>query len=218
MKNRKNRSMKLTAWVLVTMLLLTCVMGAMAETQAATFTLYVQPRPTQPAETEEPEQPTPTPLPAEEMEKSPYSTAGEANLRAAADGLSGILQTLPANTPLQVLSVEGDWVRVRAGDTVGYLFIDDVAGLHREPAKEDAETPNFKVTVFSSRRSVMNPGETVYLTSKIEGFDGYEIMYQWQFNDGTGFEDIPDTNADSYSFTATTETLSYDWRLLVYYR
>ena len=74
------------------------------------------------------------------------------------------------------------------------------------------------MTIFSSRSSVMAMGETVYLTSKLEGFDGYETMLQWQCDKGNGFEDVPGANADTYSFSASIETLGYDWRLAVYYR
>ena len=51
-----------------------------------------------------------------------------------------------------------------------------------------------------------------------EGFEGYEIKYQWQCDKGEGFENIENANEATYVFEASVETLGYDWRLAVYYR
>lgn len=155
---------------------------------------------------------------------------GDADIRLAADGLSEIIATIPDGTVVAVTGVEGDWVAVRVDGVTGYIYIDsvlalkDVEGVLPEPtptpetAPDATPAPNFKVMIFSSRRSVMAPGETVYLTSKLEGFEGYEIKYQWQCDKGEGFVDVENANEDTYAFEASTETLSYDWRLAVYYR
>ena len=74
------------------------------------------------------------------------------------------------------------------------------------------------VTVFSSRRSVLREGETITLTSLLEGFDGYEIMYQWECDRGDGFEPVEGAQEDSYTFTVTADSLRWNWRLTVYYR
>ena len=155
---------------------------------------------------------------------------GDADIRLVANGLSEIIETVADQTVVAVLGIEGDWVHVLSGDVIGYVYIDsimaifDVEGLMPEPtptpevAPGATPAPNFKVTIFSSRRSVMAPGEPVYLTSKIEGFEGYEIKYQWQCDKGEGFENIENANEATYVFEASVETLSYDWRLAVYYR
>ena len=75
-----------------------------------------------------------------------------------------------------------------------------------------------RVSIFSSLNGVAQEGEIIILTSLIEGFEGYEIMYQWECNKGDGFRKVEGANADSYSFTATEETIGWDWRLTVYYR
>ena len=154
----------------------------------------------------------------------------DADVRLEGDGMSEILVTIDAETPVTVIGIEGDWVKIVVDGVTGYIYIDDiesirdVEGLLPEttpaPSTEPDETPvpNFKVTIFSSRRSVMAPGETVTLTSKLEGFEGYETLLQWECDKGNGFEDIEGANGDSYSFEASIETLSYDWRLTVYYR
>lgn len=117
--------------------------------------------------------------------------------------------------------MEGDWVKVEIDGQIGYIYKDSVQGVEFEaPAlPEDPEAEDqTKVTIFSSRRSVMSPGETVYLTSKLEGFEGYDtILFQWQADRGNGFEDIAGATEDTYSFAADAETLNYDWRLIVMY-
>ena len=145
---------------------------------------------------------------------------GDADVRVAADGLSEIFATLPDGTALKLLAVEGDWAKVEVDGQIGYIYKDSVSGVEW-PKAEPSETPdeqNMKVAIFTSRRTVVAPGETIYLTSKIEGFDGYEIMYQWECDKGDGFENIPGANDAAYSFEASVETLSYDWRLTVLYR
>jgi len=98
--------------------------------------------------------------------------------------------------------------------------IKDIEGAlpEEEPETEKEELPPIKVTIFSSRRSVMSPGETVYLTSKIENVEYYETKLQWSVDKGNGYEVIDGANGDSYSFEASIETLAYDWMLTVYYR
>ena len=153
-----------------------------------------------------------------------------ADVRLEGDGLSEILVTIDAETPVTVIGIEGDWVKIMVDGVVGYVYIDDiesirdVEGVLPEPtpapsaAPDQTPAPNFKVTIFSSRRSVMTPGETVTLTCKLEGFEGYETYLQWEWDKGDGFEEIEGANGDSYSFAASVETLAYDWRLTVYYR
>ena len=145
---------------------------------------------------------------------------GDADVRVAADGLSEIFTTLPDGTALKLLAVEGDWAKVEVDGQIGYIYKDSVSGVEW-PKAEPTENPdeeNMKVTIFTSRRTVVEPGETITLTSRLEGFENCEIVvYQWQYDRGNGFEDIPGADADTYAFAADVETLSYDWRLVVYY-
>ena len=164
----------------------------------------------------EPEAPVVTEAPAEEEQSS------DIVIRLEASGLSEIIESFEAGDPVTAVSVHGDWVKVIVAGVEGYVYKDDIAGLvdiASLPVVEAEEnTSDFKVTIFSSRRSAMTMGEPVYLTSKLEGFEGYETKLQWQCDKGNGFEDIPGADADTYSFAASVETLSYDWRLVVYYR
>ena len=75
------------------------------------------------------------------------------------------------------------------------------------------------VQIFSSRSAVMKPGEVVILTSVLTGFeDCEEIIYQWECDMGDGFEPLEGANSDSYQFVASVETLSWGWKLTVYFR
>ena len=144
-----------------------------------------------------------------------YVTKLEAtDIRVAADGMSDILATVPAGTQLTVLaSLEGDsgyWIRVRYGSVIGYIYT----------RADEPEQPQEKmeVLIFTSRRAVLSIGDPITLTSELHGFDGYEIMYQWQCDRGAGFQDIPGANGATYTFEATEDTLQYSWMLEVYYR
>ncbi len=90
------------------------------------------------------------------------------------------------------------------------------------PAEEPAEVPaepERKVTIFTSRRTVMTEGETVYLTSKLEGFeDCVELQYVWNVDKGNGFEVVEGANEPTYVFPADAESLTWGWMLTVLYR
>lgn len=156
----------------------------------------------------------------EPIEAAEVIAVGEADVRLNADGLSDIFATLSEGTVLKVLGVEGDWVVVEVEGQIGYVYKDSVSGIEFEqpdiPADADP-VEKLKVTIFTSRRTVVNPGEGIRLTSKLEGFEDYTVYYQWQYDRGNGFEDIAGANNGEYSYEASVETLAYDWRLVVSY-
>ncbi len=102
--------------------------------------------------------------------------------------------------------------------------VNDVAsneiGLPALKVKEEpkADESQMRVSLDSSATSQMTEGETVVLTASISGFDGYEVMYQWSCNKGNGFEVVSTGSESTYSFSATQESLSWDWKVDVYYR
>ena len=150
----------------------------------------------------------------------------EVNVREGADGLAAIFTSLPEGAEVTVVNVEGDWATVIVNGELGYIYIDDIAGYldltEEEPAEEPAEVPvetPKKVTIFTSRRTVMEEGEPVYLTSKLEGFEDCEdILYIWYVDKGNGFEEVEGANEDTYTFTADAESLTWGWQLEVLYR
>ena len=101
------------------------------------------------------------------------------------------------------------------------LEIDDYdtpLGLDEATEAEETSAPPMSVTIFSSRRDVAVEGDTITLTSRVEGFDGYEITYQWECDQGDGFQPVEGANDDSYSFTMSANSLRWNWRLTIYYR
>ena len=173
------------------------------------------------------------------------TTAQETAVRIAADGMSEIFAALPAGTETDVYAVQGDWYKVKADGTFGYIYYADTVQEtaeeqpaeepEQEPAEEQEPSeeviieedpePEFipvtpkKVTIFTSRRTVMMPGEMIRLTSRLDGFDNAdEISFQWECDKGSGFEAVEGANADTYEYPCDIETLSWDWRLMVYYK
>ena len=148
----------------------------------------------------------------------------EVNVREGADGLAAIFTSLPEGAEVTVVDFDGDWATVIIDGQLGYIYKDDIAGYldltEEEPAEEpvEAEAPKAepKVTIFTSRRSVMEEGEPVYLTSKLEGFEDYtEFMYIWYCDKGNGFEVVEGANEATYTFSANAESLTWGWQLEV---
>lgn len=84
-----------------------------------------------------------------------------------------------------------------------------------------APTPTpvpMEVRITSSRTVVVHIGDPIYLTSELIGFEGYEVWYQWCCDKGEGFEEIEDANEPTYVFAASPETLSWNYKLIVYYK
>ena len=131
------------------------------------------------------------------------------NLRADADGMSEIIYTFEEEAAVTILDEVEDWLYVTTADDIsGYLFKADVSFEN----ESDGER---KVTIFTSRRSVMQVGEDIILTSVLEGFDDVVVSYQWQCDKGSGFEAVEGANDPSYTYQASVESLSWSWRLMV---
>ena len=146
------------------------------------------------------------------------------SVRENADSLAAIYTTLPAGTEVTVLRQDGDWVMVFANDAYGFVYIDDLAGYLDLEEKEEEPNEGIvalekKVTIFTSRRSIMEEGEEISLTSKLEGFeDCAEIRYVWKVDKGNGFEVVEGATGDTLTYTASIESLNWDWHLTVMYR
>lgn len=81
----------------------------------------------------------------------------------------------------------------------------------------ETKVPERTVTIRSSQGDVVTEGEIIYLTSKLKGFDGLDIAYQWQVDrgDGAGWVDVEGANRSKHMFVADKETITYSWRLIV---
>ena len=88
-----------------------------------------------------------------------------------------------------------------------------------EPVVE-APLPEPKaVTLTSSLGSTISLGAPVTLTGILEDVDEFsDVIYVWEVDKGSGYERVEDANGSSYTFAATVESLSWNWRLSVYYR
>ena len=81
----------------------------------------------------------------------------------------------------------------------------------------ETKAPERTVMIRSSQGDVVTEGEIIYLTSKLKGFDGLDIAYQWQVDrgDGAGWVDVEGANRSKHMFVADKETITYSWRLIV---
>jgi len=81
----------------------------------------------------------------------------------------------------------------------------------------ETQQPERSVQIRSSQGDVVTEGEIIYLTSKLKGFDGLDIAYQWQVDrgDGQGWVDVEGANRPKHMFVADRETIQYSWRLVV---
>ncbi len=138
-------------------------------------------------------------------------------IRGNPDGMSDIIYTAEEDIFVKILERTEDWIKVETKDGItGFVFRDDVQ-LDEESDKEK-ETKSARVLIFTSRRAIMDLGEEIKLTSIVEGVpEDITLKYQWEVDKGSGFEPAEGGNEDSYSYTATVESLAWSWRLVVSY-
>ena len=101
---------------------------------------------------------------------------------------------------------------------------DDPSGEAEEPEEEELieeeepEEPDYAVMIHSSEPldSLTANGSMIQLTSTLIGFEGLDLVFQWQYRTpgGDWLDRVGATEA-AYSFQATEETVGLEWRLLV---
>lgn len=85
-----------------------------------------------------------------------------------------------------------------------------------EPAPEpEIDISQLKVEIFTDRRDVMTIGDIITLTSVLTGFEGLTYTLQWQYDDGSGWQDAPGATEATYSFAVDEINACYNWRLAV---
>jgi hypothetical protein len=142
------------------------------------------------------------------------------NVRAAADANAEIVGRLAHNAQVIVLGVEGNWTQVRAGDVTGYVYSKYLKADANDPAAQepaaagDADVAR-EVRIRTSLGDVVEPGETITMTSDLIGFDGTQVLIQWQQDTGNGWKDISGAHGLTYSYKASEETLGSKWRVAV---
>ncbi len=86
------------------------------------------------------------------------------------------------------------------------------------PVDEPAPEPK-AVTILSSLGDDVSLGAPVTLTGVLEDAEEFtDIIYIWEVDKGNGYEPVPDADGPAYTFHATVESLSWNWRLSVYYK
>ena len=191
---------------------------------------------------EEPEIPIPQDKEPEEEKQPPVEEEPEpyreplflakaktgAVLRVLPDGMSPIVASTPGGTQLPVMWQSSDWYAVNVdvcvfGDDCLYAYKDDIEIPHMGQKKlnqayDEREEPLKKVTIFSSQRVSSRVGDEITITSKLEGFDGYNVTYIWKVDKGNGFEVVEGATDPEYTFTASAESFDWEWQLAVSYR
>lgn len=87
-----------------------------------------------------------------------------------------------------------------------------------ETEEPDPDKPvERQVKITSSRKEVVIENEIITLYSKLIGFDGVNVRYQWQVDrgDGEGWVDVEGANGPTHSFVARKDTILYSWRLTI---
>ena len=143
--------------------------------------------------------------------------------------------TSEEGTPEEGKTDEDDWGEdAREEDSLDYVPEGETPTEGTEPAGEtpaegteaqneegnvvgETVQPERSVQIRSSQGDVVTEGEIIYLTSKLKGFDGLDIAYQWQVDrgDGEGWVDVEGANRPKHMFVADRETIQYSWRLVV---
>ncbi len=101
------------------------------------------------------------------------------------------------------------------GTPAGGTSPEETPEENTEPEPEPV--PERKVQIKSSRKDVVIEGEIITLYSRLIGFDGVEVHYQWQVDrgDGAGWEDVEGATGPEHSFVARKDTILYSWRLTI---
>ncbi len=160
-------------------------------------------------------------------EESPAEEAAEevseAEEPAAADSLSPDSLPLTPAEPEEDLSEESATedtllptpYSLTPEETPAASLPDDVYILPPEENPDPKE-----VTILSSLGDTISLGEPVILTGVLEDAEEFsDIIYIWEVDKGSGeYEAVADANGPEYSFPATVESLSWNWRLRVLYR
>lgn len=70
-----------------------------------------------------------------------------------------------------------------------------------------------QILLSSNHGDCMNEGDMIVVRATLVGYEGLNVSTQWQFNDGTGWQDAVGETGLEYSFSATSESVNYGVRL-----
>ena len=131
---------------------------------------------------------------------------------ALAQGKGLSVSTLPGNIAATELS------STAAGDSVSFPVEWSAAfridALSAADAPVQPEQDGLNVRIESSMSGMILLGDTITLTSFVENPPAV-LAYQWECDRGEGYQPVEGAVEDSYSFTATEESVLWNWRLTV---
>ena len=70
------------------------------------------------------------------------------------------------------------------------------------------------IDVYATYGDSIDFGDTITLIAVFNGYEGTSFDIQWQTNSGSGWEDVPGANGQSFSFTMNESNYTNDWRVL----
>ena len=163
-----------------------------------------------PVEGTEPEGETPAEETETEGEIPAEGTVAESETSAEGTEAEG-------ETPAEGTEPEGE-VPAEGTEAEGETLAEETEAQSEEGnLVGEAVQPERTVQIRSSQGDVVTEGEIIYLTSRLKGFDGLDIAYQWQVDrgDGAGWVDVEGANRSKHMFVADKDTIQYSWRLIV---
>lgn len=90
---------------------------------------------------------------------------------------------------------------------------EDTGGEEDEAAETEPVARD--ITIASDIPDVLHKGDTITLTAVLTGYDDVQTALQWQYDDGSGWQDAPGETGVTCTFEASPITLSYRWRVNV---
>jgi hypothetical protein len=113
----------------------------------------------------------------------------------------------------QVVAIEQG--SFKSGETAEEIAQETAEEIAQEPEEEsEEETPEEEQSVAIAYKVDSYPvgyGSQIALTAVLSGYEN--PVYQWQYNDGSGWKDIDGATEDVYVLTVTEENRSYKWRV-----
>lgn len=84
-----------------------------------------------------------------------------------------------------------------------------------DQSAEDAPVVERSVYVKRIMPDILRDGDLFRIEAVMIGFDDVEYELKWQYNDGEGWQDMPDERGLTVSLAANRYNVNYDWRILV---
>lgn len=158
---------------------------------------------------------------------------GSVNIRAAASMDAEIIGQMSRGDRVVVLGLKGDWAKIRANGTVGYVFSKyvNITGPESTPADEEAPTtevapapeatlpPDRSIRIQASRDGSddLESGEKITLTAYLAGYEGLDYRIQWQFSESASgkWYDISDANRETHTIVLNEDNYSFFYRATV---